>query len=164
MRKPSSSPVTVAAYARTIKEAARSKQAIRTRVALIAAERGLPKSETAFAGRMATGYRWMPGGLRALKDYDEVIRLTPTNHGAFNNRGNVYMSKRQYDRALKDYDEAVRLNPTDGLLVRNRANALRIIGQYDRAIAEFRKALTLNVGDAMKRQIETALKELGAAG
>jgi tetratricopeptide (TPR) repeat protein len=74
------------------------------------------------------------------------------------------MSKRQYDRALKDYDEAVRLEPDNGLFVRNRANALRIVGQYDRAIAEFRKALTLNVGDAMKRQIETALKELGAAG
>jgi hypothetical protein len=50
------------------------------------------------------------------------------------------------------------------LFVRNRANALRVIGQYDRAVAEFRKALTLKLDEPVKKQIETALKELGAAG
>jgi tetratricopeptide (TPR) repeat protein len=65
-----------------------------------------------------------------MMDYDETIRLAPTNRAAYNNRGNVYMSKRQYDRA----------------------------------IADFRKALTMKVDEPVKRQIETALKELGAAG
>jgi tetratricopeptide (TPR) repeat protein len=74
------------------------------------------------------------------------------------------MSKRQYDRAIEDYDEAIRLDPNEALYVKNRGNAFRIIGQYDRAVADFRKALTLKVEEPIKKQIETALKELGAAG
>jgi tetratricopeptide (TPR) repeat protein len=74
------------------------------------------------------------------------------------------LSKRQYDRAIKDYEEAIRLDPSEALYVKNRANAFRVIGQYDRAIADYRKALTLKVEEPVKRQIETALKELGATG
>jgi tetratricopeptide (TPR) repeat protein len=74
------------------------------------------------------------------------------------------MSKRQYDRAIKDYDEAIRLDPNEPLYVKNRANAYRVAGQYDRAIADYRKALTLKVEEPVKKQIETALKDLGAAG
>jgi hypothetical protein len=41
-------------YQREVRGAASSKQAIRTRIALIAAERGLPESETKWAGRLGT--------------------------------------------------------------------------------------------------------------
>jgi tetratricopeptide (TPR) repeat protein len=71
------------------------------------------------------------------------------------------MSKRQYDRAIKDYDEAVRLDPNEALYFKNRGNAFRVTGQYDRAIADYRKALTLKVDEPVRKQIETALKELG---
>ena len=74
------------------------------------------------------------------------------------------MSKRQYDRAIKDYEEAIRLDPNEPLYIKNRANAFRVAGQYDRAIADYRKALTLKVGEPVKKQIETAMKDLGAAG
>jgi tetratricopeptide (TPR) repeat protein len=62
-----------------------------------------------------------------------------------NNRENVYMSKREYDRAIQDYDEAIKLDPSEPLYLKNRANAFRITGQYGRAVADFRKALTLKV-------------------
>jgi tetratricopeptide (TPR) repeat protein len=101
---------------------------------------------------------------RALKDYDETIRLAPSNRAAYNNRGNVYMSKRQYDRAIRDYDEAIRLDPNEPMYIKNRANAFRVTGQYERAVADFRKALTLKIDELVKKQIETALKELGGAG
>jgi tetratricopeptide (TPR) repeat protein len=45
---------------------------------------------------------------------------------------------------------------------KNRANTLRFMGQYDRAIADYRKALTLNIDERMKKEIDWALKELGA--
>jgi hypothetical protein len=44
----------MAPYQREIRDAAGSKEAIRTRVALIAAERGLPESETKWIGRLRT--------------------------------------------------------------------------------------------------------------
>ena len=73
------------------------------------------------------------------------------------------MSKRMYDRAIQDYDEALRLNPNNALYLKNRGNAFRIIGQYRSAIADYRKALSLKIDERTKKQIETALKELGVA-
>lgn len=74
------------------------------------------------------------------------------------------MRKRQYDRALTDYEEAVRLDPGNGLYLKNRGDDLRMLGQYARAIADYRKALTLKIDEPVKKQIETAFKELGLSG
>jgi tetratricopeptide (TPR) repeat protein len=96
-----------------------------------------------------------------MRDYDEAIRLNPKNAAALNNRGNAYVSKRMYDRAIQDYDEALGLNPNNALYLKNRGNAFRIIGQYRSAIADYRKALSVKIDEPTKKQIETALKELG---
>jgi tetratricopeptide (TPR) repeat protein len=100
----------------------------------------------------------------ALRDYDETIRLVPNSGGAYNNRGGILLSLRQYDRAIKDFDEALRLEPNNGLYLKNRGMALRITGKYAQAIADLRKALTLKIDEPVKKQIETALKELGLPG
>jgi tetratricopeptide (TPR) repeat protein len=50
------------------------------------------------------------------------------------------------------------------MYVKNRGNAFRVTGQYEHAIADYRKALSLKIDEPLKKQIETALKELGAAG
>jgi tetratricopeptide (TPR) repeat protein len=100
----------------------------------------------------------------AIADYDVAIRLNPKNAAAFNNRAVTWVTMRQYDRAIKDYDEALRLDPDNGLYVRNRGNAYRIVGKYAQAIADYRRALTLKIDEPIKKQIETALKELGVTG
>jgi tetratricopeptide (TPR) repeat protein len=100
----------------------------------------------------------------ALRDYDETIRLVPKSGGAFNNRGGILVSLRQYDRAIKDFDEALRLEPNNGLYLKNRGMAFRITGKYAQAIADLRKALTLKIDEPVKKQIESALKELGVPG
>ncbi len=48
---------------------------------------------------------------RAIKDYDEVLRLDPTSATAFSYRACEWRAMKEYGRALKDYDEAIRLNP-----------------------------------------------------
>jgi hypothetical protein len=45
-----------------------------------------------------------------------------------------------------------------------RATAFRMAGKYAQAIADYRKALRLKVDAAVKKHIETALKELGVPG
>jgi tetratricopeptide (TPR) repeat protein len=99
---------------------------------------------------------------RAIQDYDQAIRLNPKNAAAFRNRGILYTKTRQYDRAIGDFDEAIRLDPNFAVTFQNRGYALRFVGQYDRAIADYQRALTLKIGEPMKRQIELALKQLGA--
>ena len=55
-----------------------------------------------------------------MADYSEAIRLDPKSAVAFNNRGNVYFRKGDFDRAIADYDEAVRLDPKNALAFCNR--------------------------------------------
>src|SRR6266566_4762168 len=101
---------------------------------------------------------------RAIRDLDEAIGLDPNSAVAFRNRGLVNSRLQRYDRAIQDLDKAIRLDPNVAASFSGRAYALRFVGQYERAIADYRKALTLSLEDAGRRQIETILKQLGAAG
>ena len=49
---------------------------------------------------------------RAIKDYDETIRLDPQDARAYYSRGNAYGKLGQTERANQDFDEAIRLNPS----------------------------------------------------
>jgi tetratricopeptide (TPR) repeat protein len=99
---------------------------------------------------------------RAIADYEQVIRLNPKGASAYNNRGNIYQSERKYDLAIADFTQAMQLNPSEPLYVKNRAYSYRSSGKYDLAIADYRQALTMKVDNSTRKQIETALKELGA--
>src|SRR5215475_6825934 len=63
---------------------------------------------------------------------------------AFTNRGNVYLSNRNYDSAVDDYNEAIRLNPkfASGFNVRGVAYLRK--GRIDHAIEDFDEAIRLN--------------------
>jgi tetratricopeptide (TPR) repeat protein len=99
----------------------------------------------------------------AVRDFDQAILLNPKYHQAFNNRGVAYMTLRQYDRAIDDFNQAIQIDSNEALYFKNRANALRFVGQYDRALADYRRALTLKIDERMKKEIDKALREFGAA-
>src|SRR6266851_4210195 len=63
---------------------------------------------------------------RAIQDYDEAIRLDPSNAPAFNNRGYAHRSKGDLKRALQDFDQAIRLDPGYALAFKNRGLVLTI--------------------------------------
>jgi tetratricopeptide (TPR) repeat protein len=89
---------------------------------------------------------------RAVRDYDESIRLFPKSAASFNNRALLLMRLRQYDRAIMDFDEAVRLEPSNGVWLKNRGNAFRVTGKYPQAIADYRGALALKIDEAVKKR------------
>ena len=64
--------------------------------------------------------------------------------GAFNNRGNVHLSNRNYDRAIDDYNKAIRLDPKYAIGFNNRGLAYLRKGRTDRAIEDFDEAIRLN--------------------
>jgi tetratricopeptide (TPR) repeat protein len=68
---------------------------------------------------------------------------------AFNNRGNVHLSNRNYDRAIDDYNEAIRLDPKYAIAFNNRGLAYQRKGETDRAIEDFGAAIRLNPAYAM---------------
>jgi tetratricopeptide (TPR) repeat protein len=85
---------------------------------------------------------------RAISDYNQAIRLNPSDVNSRSNRGAAYARKRDYDRAIEDYDEAIRLNPNNADAFSNRGVAYARKGDYDRAIQDYDEAARLNPNHA----------------
>jgi tetratricopeptide (TPR) repeat protein len=67
---------------------------------------------------------------------------------AYNNRGNAYIVKGDYDRAISDYDQSIKLNANHARVFNNRGVAYQKKGEYDRAIKDFDEAIRLNPNNA----------------
>ena len=76
----------------------------------------------------------------------------------------MYVEKGEYDRAIQDLDQAIKLKPEYSRAFRNRGDAYRKKGDLDHASADYQKALSLNPSDSLRKDIQTALEELGEAG
>src|SRR5262245_53761013 len=88
---------------------------------------------TVFASR-ATAYQRQGQLDRAIQDYEEAIRLDPTNAIAYYNRGIAYGAKGDWDRAIQDYDQAIKHQPSDAAAFRSRGLAWQEKKQLERAI------------------------------
>jgi tetratricopeptide (TPR) repeat protein len=80
----------------------------------------------------------------AIGDFNEAIRLDPTDEAAYNNRGIAWLARKEYDKAISDFDEAIRLVPRYTSAYINRGNAWRDKGQYDRALSDYEAAIRLD--------------------
>jgi tetratricopeptide (TPR) repeat protein len=98
---------------------------------------------------------------RAIADYSKLLQIDPGGAGSYSNRGILYQRERKYSLAIADFTQAIQLRPTNPIYIKNRAFAYIMTRQYDLAIADYRKALTLNVDAATRKQLGTALNELG---
>jgi tetratricopeptide (TPR) repeat protein len=86
---------------------------------------------------------------RAIRDYDEAIRLNPKDPIAFNNRGDTYAHKGDTDRAIRDFDEVIRLDPKIAIAFSNRGVLYGRKGDNDRAIRDHEEAIRLDPKDAI---------------
>jgi tetratricopeptide (TPR) repeat protein len=79
-----------------------------------------------------------------------VIANTPKVHNrmvAYDNRGNAWQNKRDYDRALADYNAAIQHGAGDAsvyMIYNSRGLIWKFKGDFDRAIADFNQAIRLN--------------------
>jgi tetratricopeptide (TPR) repeat protein len=77
----------------------------------------------------------------ALKDYDETLRLNPSDFFAFNNRANVRRDKGEIAGAIADYTEATRLEPAYAAAYVNRGLVQQRAGDIEKARESFNAAL-----------------------
>ena len=98
-------------------------------------------AETAFYGGLAkqadNNHR------KAIKYYDEAIRLRPEFPNAFNNRGNAKCAFDDHAGAIGDYDEAIRLRPRNPEALINRGNAKCALDDHAGAIRDYDEAIRL---------------------
>jgi len=86
---------------------------------------------------------------------------TPALPIAYNNRGNAYTAKGDYDRAIQDFDQSIKLNQTYPKPFNNRGVAYLRKGEYDLAINAFDEAIKLNpnYGEAFANRAGAYLKK-----
>ncbi len=80
---------------------------------------------------------------RAIRDFDEAIRLNPQDANGFYHRALAYKYKAQYDRAIQDFDQAIRFNPQDAQIWRNRGAVKKKKGDIAGGDADLAKAKAL---------------------
>jgi lipoprotein NlpI len=66
---------------------------------------------------------------------------------AYNDRGNGYKDKGNYERAIQDYGQAIQLKPDYAMAFYNRGNAYASKGEYDRAIQDLNQEIRLRPDD-----------------
>ena len=107
------------------------------------------------AGAGDRAYCHQASGAEAAGNYDlaidyytrclKSVDLSIGNQAIFyNNRGEVYYRKGEYDRAIADYDQALRLDPDFAFAYNGRGSVYIRKGAYDRAIADIDQALRLD--------------------
>src|SRR5438128_1235782 len=62
---------------------------------------------------------------------------------AYNNRGNTFARKGDFERAIEDYNLSLKANPKYAKALNNRAVAYKTKGEYNLAIADLDEAIRL---------------------
>lgn len=81
---------------------------------------------------------------RALSDYNDAIRIDPSNSLAYLGRGVLLATrKRAYDRAIEDFDKVLAIQPENVDALIARGNAYSQLGDNGRALADLDRAIAL---------------------
>ncbi len=91
------------------------------------------------------GIAWRARGEadKALRDFEEVVKLDPRSASARLNVGNAWAQKRDLGRAIDAFTEAIRLDEGYGKAYLSRGNAWMSKGDTDRAIKDYGEAIRL---------------------
>ena len=81
---------------------------------------------------------------KAIKEYDQAIRINPQFAQAYYNRGNASAALGKHSEAIADYDKAIRINPQFSEAYRNRGSKNADLGEHSEAIADYDKAIQIN--------------------
>jgi tetratricopeptide (TPR) repeat protein len=83
--------------------------------------------------------------------WNNVLKNYPKIPIAYNNLGEAYLRKGDYERAISNYNQALRINPDYHKVYYfydNRGTAYLMQGDYEKAIADYHQALRINPNDA----------------
>ena len=80
---------------------------------------------------------------QAIKDYDQSIKLDPTDAKALNNRGIAYEKQGEHERAIADFNAAVEVSRDYASAFANRAQVYEKKRDYQRALNDFDEAIRL---------------------
>jgi tetratricopeptide (TPR) repeat protein len=77
----------------------------------------------------------------ALADFNESIRLNPTEARVYVSRGGVYLARQDYKRAITDFSEGIRLDPEYAFAYFQRGFAYHALEEPDKAYDDYTMAI-----------------------
>jgi tetratricopeptide (TPR) repeat protein len=86
---------------------------------------------------------------KALADFNEAIRVDPQLPLAFEHRGYIAYSRKEYDKSLADLNEAIRLDPRIRWPYHVRGWIWYRKKDYDKALADYEQALRIDPQEAV---------------
>jgi tetratricopeptide (TPR) repeat protein len=99
----------------------------------------------------------------AIADFDQAVAIDGRQARLYVGRGLAYRDKGDLDRAIEDLSKAIELDSKFGEAFINRCVVYDHKGERDRAIADYRAALAKNPTPQDRKDLEAALKHLGAS-
>ena len=85
---------------------------------------------------------------RAIKNFDQAIRLDPGYAIAYGNRGIAYSKLGNYKKAIDDYNQAIKLYPNYAKAYFNRGFTYSKLDNDQQALSDYTMAIQLNPEDA----------------
>jgi protein O-mannosyl-transferase len=72
--------------------------------------------------------------------WSDVIKKYPNVMVAYNDRGEVYLQRKEYDKAMEDFNMAIKIEP-NFMAYTNRGKVYEETKEYDKAIADYNQAI-----------------------
>ncbi len=119
-------------------------EVVRSCTAVLADGKGTAQTRAGAFHNRGAAYRLQGDLVRAITDYNEAIRLNPSDVDTFYIRGNAFAAQRDYDHAIADYSSAIRLDAGFAPAYNNRGGAYHMKRDFTHAIADFDEAIKLN--------------------
>ena len=104
----------------------------------------------------ALAYKGLGNDKKAMADYTQGINrfyssqqyhdqvTKPIWGDLFNNRGDLWVKRKQYDRAYRDYQEAVRINPKNERFIYNLGYMYELKRDFKQALKLYQQAIEIN--------------------
>ena len=82
----------------------------------------------------------------AEREFDAVLEVDPENSAVYNNRGNIYFSKQDFERAIESYAYAEQLASNDAGVKMNISMAHYKLGDLQTASSKYKEAQKIDSG------------------
>lgn len=89
---------------------------------------------------------------RAIKDYNDSLRLDPSSTSCLFNRGLAWSHQRNDDQAIADFNAVLRLSPLNASAFVARGSSWKAKGFDDRALSDYTTAIILNPDEPLAYQ------------
>ena len=144
----------------------RSDQAIATLERVVSVNRDSPEGKQALAA-LNNLYQARVDRLKSeqqadalLREYYEVVRVSPENIGAHVNLGMLLQQQGKLDEALAEFEEVLRLNPDNGSVYANIGRLEAQRDNFDQAVDAYARAIALSKDE---RRVNALVGDLNLA-